>query len=353
MNCLLYKLEIKTNTTFKNNAYQLIKSALHITVLLISFSWAALAQENLVVNGDFEEYSDCPQTVTYPAQVVKEIEKCVGWRTPTYGTADYFNACTSNQLVSVPLNTCGEQTPFSGTGYLGQGFTYTGGAGDDGYNGVMWWEYIQGKLLASLEAGHIYKFSMEISLAEYSDLMITEVGVYFSNVPISTPNTAALTVSPQIVFYKPDYFRDTANWIHLETYFIANGNEKYLTIGNFRDNISTDTLRRYNHEPFLANPYVTYFYIDAVSLTDATDLIANSFTPNGDGINDIWKLPVSGDNSEMKVCILNRWGNLIKEGDLKDFTWDGKAMNGNECPDGTYFYRISGTNVAGFIELMR
>ncbi len=314
------------------------------------------AQQNLVVNGDFEEYSSCPAGFSDPFQNPKEIEKCIGWKAPTFGTSDYYNVCASNPNISIPTNLFGEQSSFNGNGYLGGYFTnYTWGAGTDGYSGIMWWEYVQGRLSGSLEQGKIYKFSMEVSLAEGSDLMITEIGAYFSNTPISSPNTAALTVIPQCIFYEPNYFSDTLNWVHLETYFMASGGEQYLTIGNFKDDVGTDTLRRFDLSPNALNPFMTYFYIDDVILTDFSSELptGNIFTPNNDGVNDLWKLPVSGELGTKKVSILNRWGNLIFEGDLNGFTWDGKTKDSSECSDGTYFYRVSDTTLAGFIELIR
>lgn len=334
----------------------MIKPAFYITILLMMLSLSVAAQQNLVVNGDFEEYSSCPLSESTPFQNPKEIEKCIGWKAPTYGTSDYFNICASNPTISIPTNFGGEQAPFSGDGYLGAYLTsYTGGTGDDGYSGIMWWEYIQGHLIHPLEQGKLYKFSMEISLGEYSDLMINEIGVYFSNTSISSPNTAALTVNPQCVFFEPNYFSDTLNWIHLETYFISLGGEQFLTIGNFKDNVNTDTLRRYNHEPLIINPYITYFYFDNLILTPVSSNIqtGNIFSPNGDNVNDFWQLSFSENPGNKTVSILNRWGNLITESDLNGFSWDGKTNDGKECSEGIYFYRVSDTDIAGFIQLIR
>jgi gliding motility-associated-like protein len=241
------------------------------------------------------------------------------------------------------LNEVGEQVPFNGNGYLGQGFSYHGGDGTDGYSGVMWWEYVQGQLTEPLEQGEIYKISMEISLAEISSLMLTEIGAYFSKTPISSPNSAALAVIPQCVFYEPNYYRDTVNWIHLEDYFIAQGGEEYITIGNFKDNLSSDTLRIANSLEVM----VTYFYIDHVVLTPVIVEEANIFTPNNDGINDFWTFHSS---SETHLEIVNRWGNLVYKGNGYSFSWDGE-----NCTDGVYYYRIySNENVkSGFIELIR
>jgi gliding motility-associated-like protein len=332
----------------------LIKPAFYTTILFLILVTRLQAQQNLVLNGDFEEYTYCPGNASAPNQTPYEIEKCIGWMPGSYGTSDYYNTCATNPVITVPNNFQGEQWPFNGEGYLGGAATnYNGGAGTDGYSGIMWWEYVQGQLTEPLQSGKIYKFSMEISLAEVSDLMITELGAYFSPVQLSTPNTASLTVVPQCVFYNPDYFRDTSNWVHLETVFMASGEEKFLTIGNFRDNITTDTLRRFDLSPSGINPFLTYVYYDHVVVTKATDVeIPNVFTPNCDGINDVWKLPFSGGSGNV-VTILNRWGNVVFESELNGFSWDGKTSTGEQVPDGVYFYRISNTNIAGFIELVR
>lgn len=334
----------------------MIKPAFYIALFFISFAVRLQAQQNLVINGDFEQMSSCPEWESMPSQNPKEIEKCIGWKAPTFGTSDYFNTCATNPTISAPVNGLGEQSPFNGDGYLG-GFAtaYGGGAGDDGYAGIMWWEYIQGKLIAPLEQGKIYKFSMEVSLAEYSDLLITELAVHFSDTPLSSPNTAALTVTPQCVFYDPNYFHDTANWVHVESYYVASGGEQYITIGNFRDDLSTDTLRRYDLSPLgLLNPYTTYFYYDHVVLTeDSMVEISNVFTPNGDGINDVWQVPFGSSGETTVIYILNRWGNIVFQSSLNGFTWEGKTLGGDSCSDGVYFYRISNTNIAGFIQLVR
>ncbi len=326
-----------------------IKLALLFFLLLFYSSSTVNAQQNLVVNGDFEEFSNCPNSPSSPLQIPYEVTKCNNWDSPTYGTSDYFNVCSNNATVQVPVNYVGSQNAHSGNGYLGFASIYQVGMGTDGYNGPMWWEYIEGHLSPALEQGKIYKLSIEVSLAEYSDLMINELGVYFSKNPVSTPNTAALTVIPQCVFNEPNYFRDSLNWIHLETNYMASGGEEYITIGNFRDNLTNDTVRRYSSSQ---PPLITYFYIDDVVLKEEIHPTSNIFTPNGDGINDLWLFSFPGSKG-MKITIINRWGNLIKEGDLKGFSWDGKTKDGNDCSDGTYFYRVSNTNIAGFIQLIR
>ncbi|WP_341903744.1 gliding motility-associated C-terminal domain-containing protein [Fluviicola taffensis] len=70
--------------------------------------------------------------------------------------------------------------------------------------------------------------------------------------------------------------------------------------------------------------------------THENPILANSFTPNGDGINDEFFLTFP-DALSMHVQIINRWGNLLAELNGKNETWDGKT-NGNPVSDGVYFY---------------
>lgn len=78
--------------------------------------------------------------------------------------------------------------------------------------------------------------------------------------------------------------------------------------------------------------------VDEVDLSDecnSTIDIPNVFTPNGDGINDIFQL--RGQNIEsVDFWITDRWGKMMFVGNSLTATWDGK-LNGNDVPDGVYF----------------
>lgn len=70
--------------------------------------------------------------------------------------------------------------------------------------------------------------------------------------------------------------------------------------------------------------------------------IPNSFTPNGDGVNDYF-LPrqyLSRSVNDFKMSIFNRWGEKIFETKVLDGRgWDGK-FNGQDQPQGVYVYQI-------------
>lgn len=65
----------------------------------------------------------------------------------------------------------------------------------------------------------------------------------------------------------------------------------------------------------------------------------NIFSPNGDGINDVFTFQFKAASiAEFECVIVNRWGIVITE--LTSITdgWDGRANNGALVEDGVYFY---------------
>lgn len=76
--------------------------------------------------------------------------------------------------------------------------------------------------------------------------------------------------------------------------------------------------------------------------------IPNVFTPNGDGVNDLFTID-KDIFSHYKIIILNRWGNLVYEGDNQTgkVLWDGKTSKGKSCTDGVYFYKFIGQVIDG------
>ncbi len=68
----------------------------------------------------------------------------------------------------------------------------------------------------------------------------------------------------------------------------------------------------------------------------------NSFTPNGDGLNDVWEILLPSYVDEFDIWVYNRWGNLVWEShDVSQNKWDGKdKTSGTFVPQGVYVYRI-------------
>lgn len=64
--------------------------------------------------------------------------------------------------------------------------------------------------------------------------------------------------------------------------------------------------------------------------------IPDAFSPNGDGVNDVFLLK-NGGLEEIEVRIFDRWGNLVFESNQAQTFWDGKSPGGELVPAGTYF----------------
>ncbi len=69
------------------------------------------------------------------------------------------------------------------------------------------------------------------------------------------------------------------------------------------------------------------------------DFIPTAFTPNGDGLNDRFKVFFSGFFKEYQLIIVDRWGNVVFESNDVNQTWDG---NRSQMPvsTGVYFYLL-------------
>lgn len=65
--------------------------------------------------------------------------------------------------------------------------------------------------------------------------------------------------------------------------------------------------------------------------------LPNSFSPNGDGLNDAYK-PVVIGHKWMHFEVYNRWGALMFRGDEKN-GWDG-LFEGRPAPDGVYAVKV-------------
>ena len=93
-------------------------------------------------------------------------------------------------------------------------------------------------------------------------------------------------------------------------------------------------------------------------LTNSTIFIPEGFSPNGDGINDLFV--IRGMNGlTVSLEIYNRWGHMVYKNDDYHNDWDGKPNNGitigsdaNGLPDGTYYYVIRTSDNRKFVRYM-
>ncbi len=88
-------------------------------------------------------------------------------------------------------------------------------------------------------------------------------------------------------------------------------------------------------------------YVVSIGL-DTSLSIPNVFTPNGDGVNEVFFIRNIPESTS--IVITNRWGNEVFSSTNYENDW-----NGGSVEDGVYFYRIStpSDSYTGWVEIMR
>lgn len=67
--------------------------------------------------------------------------------------------------------------------------------------------------------------------------------------------------------------------------------------------------------------------------------VPNIFSPNGDGVNDTWKILFLNGITDASVDVFNRYGQRVFHSIGYNKEWDGK-FSGQDLPIGTYYYII-------------
>jgi gliding motility-associated-like protein len=84
--------------------------------------------------------------------------------------------------------------------------------------------------------------------------------------------------------------------------------------------------------------------------------IPNTFTPNGDGINDTWKIQFLAQYKNCRMDVYNTAGQIIFQSAGYTVAWDGNR-NGGPMPAGTYYYVIDlgdgSPRRSGYVTILR
>ena len=86
--------------------------------------------------------------------------------------------------------------------------------------------------------------------------------------------------------------------------------------------------------------------------SDSTDVLTsilvmpNTFTPNNDQINDVYKVKSYQNIVEFHAYIFNRWGQKLYEWTNLEGGWDG-TYRGNDVKQGTYFVLVKAKGADG------
>jgi gliding motility-associated-like protein len=329
--------------------YQPVKNIIIILILLCGIITKMYSQENLILNGSFEENTSCYGDPSSLGFDVFQWSGCTGWSCPTYGSSDLWCENPVFGNYEPPATPFGFEYPRTGENMAGIYLFVK----HEEYR-----EYIQCKTTAPLKENVYYQFSLYLNNPFYNENLASTTScfqAFFSNSTALQPTSyLAMPVEPQIKNDPANFYTDTSNWILFEGTYKASGGENYITLGCFENNseipLSFDVI---------SDSTVTdiYFFIDDVQIHElpSTIHIPNIFTPNNDGTNDFF-YPTILNIPDWEVDIVSRWGNLMTTLNSEIPYWDGKIKN-NPASDGVYFYKLKSSNQvynqSGFLQLIR
>ncbi len=192
------------------------------------------------------------------------------------------------------------------------------------------------------------------AFGDCSSAMVSVTVNPVNNPPIAEPDfyTVKMNTSNSL-FNVSDNDSDTDN-------DLVAGSVVILQAPSSGSEASVNGLGDINYKPlqnFFGTDTIPYRIFDATGLSDIDTLfvtvefemsIVNTFSPNGDGLNDEFIIP-NIEDYENEVFIYNRWGSEIfhTQNYRNDNAWDGRAqkksnMGDNQVlPVGTYFYIVN------------
>lgn len=223
-----------------------------ITIFLFIFINGFIWSQNLVLNPSFEDFYDCPKGISFFHNNVRH------WTIPNNGTTDYFNSCSEKTGYN---NFIGNQKARTGNGYAG---IYT-------FYKKNYREYIQGVLKRPLLRGKTYRITFYLSLADSSKYALKELGFMTTskefNAFESKTNINAKVIAERVpkVKYRPivteQYLDNVNEWTKISFTYVAEGFEKYFSIGNFNSNSLTEKRKLVSKADAFS-----YYYIDDVTI---------------------------------------------------------------------------------------
>lgn len=204
------------------------------------------------------------------------IEKTDTWTNANGGTVDLFDNTKSKHCRhenGIPENFMGKQAAFTvGHNYAGIVAFYDDGSNNqtDSMNNAMlglkdgykkYSEYLQGELSAPLVAGQVYQVSFRVSLAERSGRAVSGLGALITKEKINQASNSFLQMQPQFISYR--IISDTTDWVTLYGAYIAEGGEKFITVGCFKDEYF-DAVKTVG--PMQNDSRKAYYYVSDVSV---------------------------------------------------------------------------------------
>ena len=257
--------------------------------------WAALQGESWFYNENLEkinaEYHIGKLTVFSRPQIIMEEEK---------------QLCAGDKFISEPIL----------NGEPGDFHYHWQGPGYNSYDPLIWLNDIQ------LESAGTYTFTA-IDTLGCEESKSVELVVY--------PNPEISFSDMDTIFADPGFELDAGGDVKFDIY-VWNTGDSSRTILPQQEGIYTVTITNAGGCKSTSEVQVLW--------SGKAFVLPNAFSPDGDGLNDVFK-PIRRYDliKQYHLMIFNRWGQQIFETENPDSGWDG-TYNGQASPRGIYVYTI-------------
>ncbi len=308
----------------------------------ILFTSNCYSQTNLVNNGSFESFSNCPTAFS-------QIEYANGWKKSYVSNAntggwhvEYLNSCNPGSWVGMPLNGWGTQNAFDGNGYICQ--CAAAQAIQAEYR-----ENVYTQLSSPLIIGNTYRVSYRISLGDECQYSTDHICAKFGTDTVFAIDNQSHASSGLVT--------DKISWTLVSQTFVADSAYIYLCIGNFYTDANTQFVHTY---PGSSNINSTY-YIDSVQVIQVTGKINVEENFAGDFLIQVFPNPA---NDQITVTGLKP-GELgfIEMYDMQGRlvqTWNTEFFYASDLtlhipiniPKGMYFVRFAGESTSRATKLL-
>ncbi len=193
-------------------------------------------QKNIVPNGSFENYR----------KKSGSIRQAIPWQ--QIASVDFYQEPLSNDS-SV------HKGAHSGSCFAGLRYQ------------KKYKEFMQVKLAESLHRGSTYEFEMYIRLAWWSNASLKSIGALFTKAGYKSQGDVVKTAMIDSVVKKGSLINNY-QWFKISGKYLADGGEKYITIGNFSPSVKRDMIRL---NVFKFGFKEAYYFVDDVSLVRARE----------------------------------------------------------------------------------
>jgi len=245
--------QIYTDLLLTNRSDSKLSSVKEPKALLLALAFLCIcvslkSQVNLVPNPSFETLFGYDTSLFFDY-----IFKAPPWDTLKAGGGGGIVAPT-------PTTPMGYQKARTGNFMAGTSFYHSVSTN------LKWRGYIQTPLTQKLKTNKPYCVTGYFNLQDRCQYAIDELSFYFDDGSIAAiaPREIAFA-APQVKSPSGIFYGDTMNWEKAQGVFVANGNENYVTIGNFKPQASLTAS--------LVHPsvigIVAEYFIDDVSVIDA------------------------------------------------------------------------------------